>query len=68
VDDTERSDGSVTRLLRAWSRGDLRARDDLMALMYDELRRRAASYLRQERTGHTLTLRRRRWCTRLICD
>jgi RNA polymerase sigma factor (TIGR02999 family) len=26
-----------------------------MALMYDELRRRAASYLRQERTGHTLT-------------
>lgn len=44
----------VTRLLLDWSRGDVRARDELMPLVYGELRRRAAAYLRRERTGHTL--------------
>jgi RNA polymerase sigma factor (TIGR02999 family) len=44
----------VTRLLRAWVRGDLRARDDLVELVYPELRRRAASYFRYERAEHTL--------------
>jgi RNA polymerase sigma factor (TIGR02999 family) len=46
---------SVSGLLRAWGRGDLRARDDLMPLVYAELRRRAALYLRHERTDHTLS-------------
>lgn len=45
---------AVTELLRAWSDGDADARDRLMAIVYDELRRRAASYLRRERRGHTL--------------
>jgi RNA polymerase sigma factor (TIGR02999 family) len=45
---------AVTRLLRAWSEGDLAARDQLVPLVYDELRRRAAAYLRRERRGHTL--------------
>jgi RNA polymerase sigma factor (TIGR02999 family) len=45
---------SVTRLLQAWSEGDLDARDQLVPLVYDELRRRAAAYLRRERQGHTL--------------
>jgi RNA polymerase sigma factor (TIGR02999 family) len=45
---------AVTRLLEAWSRGDLRARDELMPLVYAELRRRAAAHLRHERPGHTL--------------
>jgi RNA polymerase sigma factor (TIGR02999 family) len=45
---------AVTRLLKAWSEGDLAARDELVPLVYDELRRRAASYLRRERRGHTL--------------
>jgi RNA polymerase sigma factor (TIGR02999 family) len=45
---------AVTRLLRAWSEGDLTARDELVPLVYDELRRRAAAYLRRERRGHTL--------------
>jgi RNA polymerase sigma factor (TIGR02999 family) len=45
---------AVTRLLQAWSEGDLAARDELVPLVYDELRRRAASYLRRERPGHTL--------------
>ena len=46
--------GVVTDLLRAWDRGDLDARDHLMGVVYNELRRRAAAYLRRERTEHTL--------------
>jgi RNA polymerase sigma factor (TIGR02999 family) len=44
----------VTDLLRAWGRGDEAARDDLVSLVYDDLRRRAAAYLRRERPGQTL--------------
>lgn len=44
----------MTGLLQAWSRGDLQARDRLMTLVYDELRRQAARYLRRERAGHSL--------------
>jgi RNA polymerase sigma factor (TIGR02999 family) len=44
----------VSALLRAWTDGDLAARDELMSLVYDELRRRAAAYLRRERRDHTL--------------
>ncbi len=47
--------GPVTGLLRAWARGDLRARDDLMTIVYAELRRRASLYLRHERLDHTLS-------------
>jgi RNA polymerase sigma factor (TIGR02999 family) len=46
--------GAVTRLLRAWERGDVQARDELIPLVYRELRRRAAAYLRRERLDHTL--------------
>jgi RNA polymerase sigma factor (TIGR02999 family) len=45
---------TVTRLLEAWSQGNAGARDELMPLVYDELRRRAAAYLRRERRGHTM--------------
>ena len=55
---TSRHDGSsataLSDLLRAWGRGDLRARDDVLPLVYRELRKRAARYLRQERPDHTL--------------
>jgi RNA polymerase sigma-70 factor (ECF subfamily) len=44
----------VTELLRAWSAGDPAARDRLIPLVYDDLHRRAAAYLRRERRGHTL--------------
>jgi RNA polymerase sigma factor (TIGR02999 family) len=44
----------VTRLLGDWSRGDRRALDRLLPLVYAELRRIAARQLRQERDGHTL--------------
>jgi RNA polymerase sigma factor (TIGR02999 family) len=46
--------GEVTRLLEAWRDGDQAARDRLIPLIYDELRRRAAAHLRRERRGHTL--------------
>ena len=45
---------NVTALLRAWSDGDLAARDQLVPLVYDELHRRASAYLRRERRDHTL--------------
>jgi RNA polymerase sigma factor (TIGR02999 family) len=51
---TPPTDHAVTALLRAWSKGDLEARDRLIPLVYGELRRRAAHYLRRERPGHTL--------------
>lgn len=50
---TERST-SVGVLLRAWGQGDLEARDELLPLVYRELRQRAAGYLRKERRDHTL--------------
>jgi hypothetical protein len=46
--------GVVTGLLRAWGKGDLEAREKLMPLVYEELRRRAGAYLRRERKDHTL--------------
>jgi RNA polymerase sigma factor (TIGR02999 family) len=46
--------GGVTDLLRAWGDGDLAARDELLTVVYCELRKRAARYLRHERVGHTL--------------
>lgn len=44
----------ITQLLRDWSRGDRSALEALTPLVYDELRRLAASYMRRERAGHTL--------------
>jgi len=44
----------VTRLLVAWSNGDRAALDDLIPLVYDELRRLASRYMRRESQGHTL--------------
>lgn len=44
----------VTRLLRRWSDGDADALAQLTPLLYQELRRLAAAYMRRERAGHTL--------------
>jgi RNA polymerase sigma factor (TIGR02999 family) len=46
--------GDITRLLQAWSAGDKQALDDLLPLLYRELRSLAASYIRRERKDHTL--------------
>lgn len=45
---------NVTLLLRKWSEGDRAALDQLMPIVYDELRRLASSYLRRESGGQTL--------------
>lgn len=47
-------DGRLTRLLQAWQHGDAVAADELVPLVYTELRRIAASRLRGERAGQTL--------------
>jgi RNA polymerase sigma factor (TIGR02999 family) len=44
----------VTRLLRAWSDGDQHALNDLMPAVYAEVKKLARSYLRRERSDHTL--------------
>jgi RNA polymerase sigma factor (TIGR02999 family) len=44
----------VTGLLDAWTRGDHRALDRLLTVVYAELRRVAARQLRRERDGHSL--------------
>ena len=44
----------VTQLLLAWSDGDKTALDQLMPLVYGELRRLAKSHMRRERPGHTI--------------
>ena len=44
----------ITQLLVRWREGDRRALDDLLPLVYDELHRLAAHYMRGERPSHTL--------------
>ena len=44
----------ITEMLRAWSSGSSEEPDRLLALVYDELRKQAHSFLRRERPGHTL--------------
>jgi RNA polymerase sigma factor (TIGR02999 family) len=44
----------VTRLIHSWKAGDAAALEQITLLLYDELRRLAASYIRRERPGHTL--------------
>ncbi len=45
---------NITELLVGYGRGDKEALDKLMPVVYDELRRQAARYLRREQAGHTL--------------
>lgn len=44
----------VTVFLKAWSGGDREAADNLLTLVYKELRKLAASYLQRQRPDHTL--------------
>ena len=46
--------GDVTNLLGAWAAGDPGALDELAPLVYDRMRRLAASFLPRERADHTL--------------
>lgn len=44
----------VSQLLLAWGQGDEGARDQLIPLVYEELRRLARQHMRRERPGQTL--------------
>src|SRR5207302_1827107 len=52
MDNATRTD--ATQILKEWSEGDKDAPARLMPLIYEELHRRAAEYLRHERPDHTL--------------
>ncbi len=45
---------SITQMLLRWSDGDQAALDQLLPLVYDELRRLAHSFLRRQPFHHTL--------------
>ena len=51
---SELSSLEVTHLLLAWRQGEKEALGRLIPLVYEELRRLAHSYMRNERKGHTL--------------
>jgi RNA polymerase sigma factor (TIGR02999 family) len=55
VEDIEKADSSgITELLIAWGDGDTDALDRLIPIVYQELHRLAAHYMRKEDAGHTL--------------
>jgi RNA polymerase sigma factor (TIGR02999 family) len=45
---------NVTRLLAEWSEGNQQALEELLPMIYNELRRLAHNFLYHERPGHTL--------------
>ena len=46
--------GDITQILLGWDNNRQQAIDQLMPVVYQELHKLAASYLRRERSGHTL--------------
>lgn len=47
------SSHQITHLLIDWGKGDEQALEQLMPLVYEELRRMARSYMRKQPSGHT---------------
>jgi RNA polymerase sigma factor (TIGR02999 family) len=45
----------VTALVHAWRQGDRAALDQLIPIVYDEIRRLAAALMKRERPGHTFS-------------
>ena len=52
--DNSPNHADITQLLIAWSDGRREALDDLMPMVYADLRRVAAGYMRRESPGHAL--------------
>ncbi len=48
------SSNEITQLLVAWGNGDADALDKLIPIVYQELHKLAAHYMRKENAGHTL--------------
>src|SRR6185369_2799637 len=51
---TGEKSNEITGMLLDWNNGKQEALDALLPLVYDELHRQAARFLRRERAGHTL--------------
>ncbi len=51
---SEDSRQDITGILREWSGGDAEALERLLPIVYKELHRQAAAYIRRERVDHTL--------------
>ena len=54
ADDKNVSQAGVTQLLINWNKGDRSALDEMLPLVYDELRRIAVRYMNREKSEHTL--------------
>lgn len=54
METTGEPQSQVSGLLRQWSAGDAQALEQLVPIVYNELRRLASYHLRRERDGHTL--------------
>ncbi len=54
MDLSQQNSKNITETLREWSGGKPEALEALLPLVYDELHRQAARFLRRERIGHTL--------------
>ncbi|NNF00514.1 MAG: sigma-70 family RNA polymerase sigma factor [Pyrinomonadaceae bacterium] len=54
MEDEKQDSRRITLLLHEWKQGKEDAFNELFPYVYDELRRRASAYLRNERQGHTL--------------
>jgi RNA polymerase sigma factor (TIGR02999 family) len=54
MDEDSQKAPAITMFLRKWREGDTEAFDKVIQYVYNDLRRRAAAYLRHERGGHTL--------------
>jgi RNA polymerase sigma factor (TIGR02999 family) len=50
----QKREQNITELLLTWNDGNQQALEKLMPLVYDELHRQAARFLRRERSDHTL--------------
>jgi RNA polymerase sigma factor (TIGR02999 family) len=54
MDDSSNESRPITMYLQKWRQGDSAALDQVMQYVYDDLHRRAAAYLKNERPGHSM--------------
>jgi RNA polymerase sigma factor (TIGR02999 family) len=54
MEQSQQKSKEITEILQDWSDGKQEASHALLPLVYDELHRQAARFLRRERIGHTL--------------
>src|SRR4051812_45525355 len=54
MEDADQNSPHITQMLKEGSEGNQKVLDQILPLVYEELRRQASRYLRREREGHTL--------------